>query len=110
MSEWITNAITNQHIQQYEYSEFRNVTEIEEGEGAFAYVRRADWPCSERKVALKELKRYSVQKFIKEVNDFFFLVSKLIDFLTFKKFEGENPLFKSFKHIRCKILWINKRF
>jgi len=31
MSEWITNTITNQHIQQYEYSEFENATGCVEG-------------------------------------------------------------------------------
>ncbi|RIA84488.1 kinase-like domain-containing protein [Glomus cerebriforme] len=64
-TEWITNAINNQYIQQYEYSEFKNITKFEEGR--FAHVKYADWPCSGRKVAIKELKSYDVQKLVEEV-------------------------------------------
>lgn len=66
MSEWITNAINNHYIQQYNYSEFRNVDNIEEG--GFGRIKCADWPCSDRKVAIKELKFYDVRKFVEEVN------------------------------------------
>lgn len=70
MSEWITNAINNRFIQLYDYSEFRNVTNFEEG--GFGRIKCADWPCSYRKVAIKELKYYEVLKFVEEVNIFFF--------------------------------------
>ncbi|RGB31464.1 kinase-like domain-containing protein [Rhizophagus diaphanus] len=65
MSEWITNAINNHYIQQYDYSEFSNVDNIEEG--GFGRIKCADWPCSDRKVAIKELKFYDIRKFVEEV-------------------------------------------
>ncbi|CAB5371222.1 unnamed protein product [Rhizophagus irregularis] len=65
ITEWLTNAINNHYIQQYDYSEFRNVNNIEEG--GFGRIKCADWPCSDRKVAIKELKSYDVGKFVEEV-------------------------------------------
>jgi hypothetical protein len=66
MSKWISNAINNQYIQLYEYSEFENITNF--AEGGFGYIKYADWPCSDRKVAIKELKSYDVRKFVEEVS------------------------------------------
>ncbi|GET02852.1 kinase-like domain-containing protein [Rhizophagus clarus] len=35
--------------------------------GGFGHIKYADWPCSDRKVAIKELKSYDVRKFVEEV-------------------------------------------
>ncbi len=66
MSEWINNAINDKHIQLYKYEEFKNVKKF--AQGAFAHIKYADWPCSERKVALKKLRKFNIRKFVEEVN------------------------------------------
>ncbi len=68
---WITNAIVNQHIQLFDYIDFIDKTDCKKG--GFAEVICANWARSDRKVALKKLERYDVQKFVQEVLFFFFL-------------------------------------
>ncbi len=76
---WIENAIKHHHIQLFDYREFKNVTIC--GEGGFAEIKCVEWPCSERQVVIKKLKKYEVKKFVQEVN--FYLNFYLFFFFLF---------------------------
>ncbi|GBB95107.1 hypothetical protein RclHR1_02480006 [Rhizophagus clarus] len=65
MIEWINSAIVNRHIQLYPYNEFHNIEY--NNESSFSRVDSADWPLTNRKVALKKLKNFNVEKFVSEV-------------------------------------------
>ncbi len=94
---WIENAIKDQHIQLFNYNDFRN--KIKCGEGGLGKINCADWQYSDRKVALKELFDYNVQKFVQEVNyliatlKIFFLTSSL--FIIIDPCVGENAYLMS---------------
>lgn len=76
MTEWLNFAVNNRYMSIYPYNEFHNVkyNGNSGGEGRFSRVASAEWPCTNRKVALKNLKNFNVDKFVSEVNYFFFLV------------------------------------
>lgn len=71
-TNWIEHAINQNYIQLYPYEDFTNIKYNGDGsgEGRFGRVASAEWPISNRKVALKNLKRYDVDKFVSEVNYF----------------------------------------
>ncbi|GBB95108.1 hypothetical protein RclHR1_02480007 [Rhizophagus clarus] len=65
MTSWINSAIANGHFQLYSYNEFHHIRY--NGEGRFSRVASADWPLTNRKVALKKLKNFNIEKFVSEV-------------------------------------------
>ncbi|RIA89118.1 kinase-like domain-containing protein [Glomus cerebriforme] len=69
MTTWIENGLKNQYIQKYPYDRFQNIEYNGQsgGEGRFSLVASAEWSDTNRKVALKKLKNYDVDKFVSEV-------------------------------------------
>ncbi|CAB4480730.1 uncharacterized protein OCT59_014259 [Rhizophagus irregularis] len=69
MTEWLNFAVNNRYMSIYPYNEFHNVkyNGNSGGEGRFSRVASAEWPCTNRKVALKNLKNFNVDKFVSEV-------------------------------------------
>jgi hypothetical protein len=76
MADWINFALENSYILSYPHNEFQNVRYNSDsgGEGRFSRVASADWTCANRKVALKKLKNFNVNKFVSEVNYLFLIM------------------------------------
>ncbi|RIA88005.1 hypothetical protein C1645_776025 [Glomus cerebriforme] len=49
--DWLENSITNEYLNYYEYSEFKNIEPI--GRGSYGSVVRANWKSTNRFFALK---------------------------------------------------------
>ncbi|CAG8547224.1 9680_t:CDS:2 [Funneliformis mosseae] len=61
--DWLEKSIADENLNNYEYSEFKNLKLI--GEGSFGNVISAKWKNTDRFFALKSFKNDSVS--IKEV-------------------------------------------
>ena len=64
---WLNNAITEEHIKYYEYSDFKNIQQI--GRGAYGTVDRVNWKNSNRFLALKSFNNdeQTLKEVVKEV-------------------------------------------
>ncbi|GBC06365.1 hypothetical protein RclHR1_00680009 [Rhizophagus clarus] len=62
---WIAEAISNEHINHYEFKDFDNVTRI--GSGGFGEVYRANWKNPHNIFALKSLNDSTIEKFVYEL-------------------------------------------
>ena len=49
--DWLEKSITNEYLNHYEYSNFKNLQSI--GSGSFGNVTRANWKDNNRLFALK---------------------------------------------------------
>ena len=65
--DWLEKAIDNEHLDYFEYSEFKNIQPI--GNGAFGSVFRADWKGTDTTFALKSFnnQKSTLKELVNEV-------------------------------------------
>ena len=56
--QWLEQSITNEYINHYEYSNFKNIQLI--GNGAFGKVSRANWKDTDTIFALKSFDNHNL--------------------------------------------------
>jgi hypothetical protein len=66
-TDWLEKSITNEHINYYEYSDFKNIQNI--GNGAFGSIARANWKNTNTIFALKSFnnQKSTLQEVVNEV-------------------------------------------